>query len=261
MGDPRTSRKKYETPTHPWQGPRISDEAEIVQKFGLKNKREVWKAETFLRDLREQARNLQAMEGRGNPQAEKETDQLIARLHRLGVLAEDAGLADVLALSVEAILTRRLQTQVYLKGLASTPEQARQLITHGHVAVDGASVSVPSYKVERDEEATISYAPNSPYRDPDHPDRPRVDLATTGEATEVDVEEPEEEVPDEEVPDAEEDIQETEEPDEPEVDEEVEEPDEPEAEEAEEAGDEPDEPKAEAEEQPEADDEPEEEGD
>jgi small subunit ribosomal protein S4 len=185
MGDPRTSRKKYETPTHPWQGPRISDEAELVQKYGLKNKREVWKAETFLRDVREQARHLQAMEGRDNPQAEKEREQLLDRLHDLGILETDANLADVLALNTEAILTRRLQTQVYLNGLASTPEQGRQLIVHGHIAVDGARVTVPSYKVKREEEPTIDYAPGSPYRDPDHPDRPRVDLTSTGPAADV----------------------------------------------------------------------------
>lgn len=216
MGDPRTSTKKYDTPTHPWQGPRISDEAELVQKYGLKNKREVWKAETFLRDLREQARNLQAMEDRGNPQADKETEQLLDRLDRLGILGESASLADVLALNTEAILTRRLQTQVYLKGLASTPEQARQLITHGHIAVDGARVSVPSYKVERDEEPGIDYAPNSPYRDPDHPDRPRVDLTSAGPAADVDLDEDEEETPDE--PEADDDEPEADEADETEAD-------------------------------------------
>ena len=63
MGDPRFPRKKYETPSHPWEKVRIEREAELVQKYGLKNKREIWRAETFLRRIREQARNLRYTEG------------------------------------------------------------------------------------------------------------------------------------------------------------------------------------------------------
>ena len=40
MGDPKFSRKTYDTPSHPWQGERIKAEVEIVRAFGLKNKTE-----------------------------------------------------------------------------------------------------------------------------------------------------------------------------------------------------------------------------
>jgi len=46
MGKPKFSRKKYETPSHPWQEDRIKAENELVKKYGLKNKKEVWKART-----------------------------------------------------------------------------------------------------------------------------------------------------------------------------------------------------------------------
>ena len=52
MGDPKFSRKSYDTPSHPWQGERIKAENEVVRQFGLKNKTEVWKADTLLRNFR-----------------------------------------------------------------------------------------------------------------------------------------------------------------------------------------------------------------
>ena len=46
MGDPRKIRKKYETPTHPWQKDRIDEEKTLTIEFGLKNKKEIWRMET-----------------------------------------------------------------------------------------------------------------------------------------------------------------------------------------------------------------------
>ena len=173
MGDPKFPRKKYETPSHPWEKVRIEREAELVQKYGLKNKREIWRAETFLRRIRQQARNLLA--AGGQEQSEKEKKLLLNRLFRLGLLPENATLDDVLSLTTENILSRRLQTLVYLKGLASTMKQARQFIVHKHIAVNGRIVNVPSYMVRRDEEDAISYAPSSPLQDEDHPMRPKAE--------------------------------------------------------------------------------------
>ena len=77
MGDPKFSRKTYDTPSHPWQGERIKAEVEVVRAFGLKNKTEVWKAETILRNLRKQSRDLQARLRTGDKQAQKEADDLM----------------------------------------------------------------------------------------------------------------------------------------------------------------------------------------
>lgn len=176
MGDPKFSRKTYDTPSHPWQGARIQAEAEIVRQFGLKNKTEVWKADTMLRNFRKQSRELQARLRSNDAQAKIEADALIARCSRMGLLPATGGdLNDVLVLKNEDILSRRLQTVVFQKGLASTPRQARQIINHGHIFVNGHKVTVPGYIVLRSEESTVEYNPVSPFTDEMHPMRAAAD--------------------------------------------------------------------------------------
>ena len=46
------------------------------------------------------------------------------------------------------LLEQRLDNMVYRLGLASTRRQARQLVNHGHITVDGKRVDIPSYHVE-----------------------------------------------------------------------------------------------------------------
>ena len=171
MGDPKFSRKTYDTPSHPWQGERIKAEVEVVRAFGLKNKTEVWKAETILRNLRKQSRDLQARLRTGDAQAKIEADALLAKCGRLGYLPVGSNLNDILALKDEDVLSRRLQTIVYEKGLASTIKQARQMITHGHIFMNGHRVTVPGYLVTRAEESSIEFNPASPFTDEMHPMR------------------------------------------------------------------------------------------
>ncbi|MCR5786268.1 MAG: 30S ribosomal protein S4 [Acholeplasmatales bacterium] len=45
------------------------------------------------------------------------------------------------------LLERRLDNVVYRLGLASTRAQARQLVNHGHVLVNGKKVDIPSYRL------------------------------------------------------------------------------------------------------------------
>ena len=175
MGDPRFNRKKYETPKHPWEAERIKEEWELQKKYGLTNKREIWKAKSLLRNFRGQARQLQAKLRYGNPQAEKEQKLLFDKLIRLGILNEaNATLDAVLSLTVEDILRKRLQTIVYLKGLARTPKQARQFIVHGHIAIGERKVTIPSYLVRKEEEDLVDYYKYSPLADEVHPMRPQV---------------------------------------------------------------------------------------
>ena len=176
MGDPKFARKHYTTPSHPWDGARISEENQIIHKYGLKNKRELWKTQTMLRNLRRQARELQARLRSDDEQAIKERDALLERLSRQGLLSGEADLNDVLALEVEALLARRLQTQIYLKGMARTVKQARQLIVHGHVAIDGRKVTVPSYIVKETEGNMIDFYASSPMTSDMHPERAAPDF-------------------------------------------------------------------------------------
>jgi len=176
MGKPKFSRKKYDTPSHPWQEQRIHSENELVRKYGLKNKKEIWKAETALRKYRGQARELLAKVDSDDSQEKKEINQLLTHLTRYNILPLNSTLDDVLALETEAILARRLQTLTYLKGLANTPKQARQLIVSGHIAIADERITIPSYRISKKEENDIGYAPDSPLNDASHPARPSTDF-------------------------------------------------------------------------------------
>jgi small subunit ribosomal protein S4 len=185
MGDPKFSRKKYDTPSHPWQAARIKEENEILKKYGLKNKTEAWKAQSYLRNLRRQARELQARLRTKDPQAEKEFKALILRVARLGLLPDNATLDDILSLNIESILGRRLQTLVYQKGLAGTLTQARQMITHGHIGVGGRKVRVPGYLVKQLESENVAYGEGSPYTSELHPMRPKLEPRPDAAPTEA----------------------------------------------------------------------------
>ncbi|MCE4627761.1 MAG: 30S ribosomal protein S4 [Desulfurococcales archaeon] len=162
MGDPRKPRKKWEGPKHPWIKERLLRENQLVGKYGLRNKKELWKAETLARKFRHRARNLLAL-----PEDEREEAQrvLLERLYQLGLVDKNAILDDILGITAEHILERRLQTIVHKKGLAKTIYQARQLIVHGHIAIGGRRVTSPGYLVTRDEEELVDYAPGSPFKE------------------------------------------------------------------------------------------------
>ena len=172
MGDPKFPSKHYDTPSHPWQKVRIEEESGLIHQYGLKNKREIWRANTKVREMRRQARKLTA--NSSDDQAQKEKNLLLAKLNRLGMLEQNSGLEDVLRMTPENVLDRRLQTQVYLQGLSSTVKQARQLIVHGHISIDGAVVRVPGILVTKLQEKNISYSPTSALNSDLHPVRPRI---------------------------------------------------------------------------------------
>ena len=46
------------------------------------------------------------------------------------------------------LLEQRLDNVVYRLGLATTRRQARQLVNHGHITVDGKRVDIPSFRVQ-----------------------------------------------------------------------------------------------------------------
>ncbi|PSP54386.1 30S ribosomal protein S4 [Halobacteriales archaeon QS_1_67_19] len=162
--------KAYETPNHPFQGERISEEHSLLDRYGLKNKEELWRAQSKLRGYRREARNILAQRAQGETRGD-EGQEFVAHLQRIGVLDEGDELGDVLLLEVTDVLERRLQTVAYRKGLGNTPDQARQFVTHGHIKVDGQRVQAPSYTVEVDEEDTVEFDENSPLADELHPER------------------------------------------------------------------------------------------
>ncbi|GGN90454.1 MULTISPECIES: 30S ribosomal protein S4 [Haloarcula] len=161
-----SNTKFYETPNHPFQGERIADESNLLGRYGLKNKEELWRAQSELRGYRREARKLL-----GQTTQTDEADEFLARLKRYGILSEQDTLDDVLSLAVTDVLERRLQTVVYRKGYANTPEQARQFIVHGHIVLGGQRVTRPSMKVEVAVEDTVGFDENSSLADELHPER------------------------------------------------------------------------------------------
>ncbi|KXB04296.1 30S ribosomal protein S4 [candidate division MSBL1 archaeon SCGC-AAA261O19] len=160
MGDPKRPRKQYSTPIRPWDRARMEKESHLINHYGLRSKKEVWKTETILRDFRRKARRLMAASG---DQAVKEAQQMIVKLQKLGLLEEGSTLVDVLNLDIENVLDRRLQSIVYDKGLARTPKQARQLVVHGHIMVGDRCVTIPSYLTSIEEEAKVDLHPSAPF--------------------------------------------------------------------------------------------------
>lgn len=168
MGDPRKNRKKYSTPPHPWQASRLKEEGALVEKFGLKNKKEVRKTVSKIKRFKSIAKSLIAGT---TEQSQREKKQLITRLIKLNLVNENGTLDDVLGLSIESIFERRLQTLVFRKGLGRSIEQARQFIIHGHISINSKKMTVPSYLVLKDEENKISYNLHSNLNNENHPER------------------------------------------------------------------------------------------
>ena len=145
----RYIKRKYQTPVRPWDRQRIDAERETLKSFGLKNKKELWRTEGTIRKYRRLARALAAKHD------SKQEKLIIDKLIELGVLDEGAGLDDILSMSTQRFLDRRLQTVLKNKGLANTVKHARQMIVHGHVKISDRKVIYPSYIVSRGEEGKI----------------------------------------------------------------------------------------------------------
>ena len=152
MGDPKLSRRVWKKPKRPLNYDLMMDELKILGTFGLKTKRELWKANTELSRLRLQARSLLALRQEDREQKEP---ILINSLSKIGLVDKNLTLDDVLNLQVADLLSRRLQTIVQRKLYFKTPYQARQAIVHGHIMIGERVVTIPSYTVKIDEEPKI----------------------------------------------------------------------------------------------------------
>lgn len=154
----RKIKKKFKKPIKPWDKERMGKESILLKTFGLRRKHEIWKAESILRSFRRRARDLAARRDKTQERI------LLDKLYKMGLLGKNADLDDVLSLTGENLLERRLQTIVFKKKIANTPKQARQLITHGHIAIEGRRTIYPSFSVTRELENKISYYENSPIK-------------------------------------------------------------------------------------------------
>ena len=104
MGDPKFSNKTYSTPRHPWEKERIDAEREILIRYGLKNKRELWKGMAMLDSMRTQARQLQAKIRTNDPASMKQLNALTTRLERYNISKNTGSLDDILSLNLDNVL-------------------------------------------------------------------------------------------------------------------------------------------------------------
>jgi len=158
MGDPKYPRKVWRKPKRPLNYELKMEELQTLGTFGLRTKRELWKAHTELSRVRKQARSLLALTQK--IRAEKEPI-LLKSLARIGLISNDATLDDVLNLKPTDLLARRLQTIVSNKLGFKTPYQARQAVIHGHIMVGDRKIDIPSYTVKVAEEDSVHFTPES----------------------------------------------------------------------------------------------------
>ena len=168
MGAPKKQRKKYSTASHPWQKERIEEESVLLKEYGLKNKTEIYKMKSILKGFADQAKNLITSKTK---QAEKERIALLNKLSNLGLITKTGNVDDVLDLSINDIMDRRLQTLIYKKAMARSIRQARQFIVHEHIILGNKKITNPSYLVPVGDEQSINFVTNSKLSDSEHPER------------------------------------------------------------------------------------------
>ena len=198
MGDTKNFRRVWKKPKRPLNFDLKMDELKILGTFGLKTKRELWKARTELSRVRNQARSLLAL--RQDVREQKEPI-LMNSLSKVGYVQSDATLDDVLNLEINDLLGRRLQTIVQKKFYFKTPYQARQAVSHGHVLIGDKIVNIPSYLVNVDEEEKVKLTSESvfneilpkPESDLGSPETENIEIPTEAPAEEVKTEAPAEE--------------------------------------------------------------------
>ena len=140
-------KNKFVKPRKMFEKERIQEENKLVEKYGLKNKKEVWKALARINYFRSRAKSLVNAH-------EDEKEVFFNKLKKIGLNVNSIG--DVLALEKEDVLKRRLPTVVASKKLSTTVRQARQMVVHKKILVDGNIVNIPSYIVTVDEEKKIA---------------------------------------------------------------------------------------------------------
>lgn len=183
MGDPKRQVNKYSGPRHPWERARIDEEKVLSRDYGLKNKKEIWKESSAIKNIKKQVVMLNSIVGE---KADQQKAEMLKKLIELNLLNEGQTLDDALNLTTQNIMERRLQTQVVRQNFARTMKQARQFITHGHVKVNGKKITSPGYIVNKEEQFKIEFVGISKLADPEHPERkvPEKEVSVVEEAKE-----------------------------------------------------------------------------
>lgn len=143
--------KLFSRPKKKYELLRIKEENVLMEKYGLKNKREIWKSLAKVTYFRHRAKDLAR-------KSNEEQQVFFNKLNAIGLKV--SSISDVLALTLESLLERRLPTVVARKGFASTPQQARQMVVHKKVMIENKVNNTPSYIVPVALESHISVRHN-----------------------------------------------------------------------------------------------------
>ena len=146
-------KRLFNKPKKAFESFRIKEENELVKKYGLKNKKEIWKTLARVNYFRKRAMTLANA-------SKEEQEVLFGKLIGLGLKVKNT--ADVLDLKAEDLMERRLPTVLFKKKMAKTTKQARQLVVHKKVLINGNAVNTPSYLVSLAEEDVISLKEQKP---------------------------------------------------------------------------------------------------
>jgi len=160
----RNRSRTSKTPLNPFEKERLDAELEIVGKYGLKNKREVWRIQLALAKMRKAARELLTLDEK-DPRRLFEGEAILRRCFRFGLLNENENKLDyVLGLTPAKFMERRLQTIILRNNFeARSMHHARVLIRQRHIKVGKQLVNIPSFLVRVDREKQIDFANTSPF--------------------------------------------------------------------------------------------------
>ena len=90
----RRQKKIWAQPLRLYDKERIDEENAFMEKYGLKNKREIWKIEFSIKRLRNQAKGLITAK-------QEDQDAFIGRLAKKGLIKSNAKIDDVLSLNIK----------------------------------------------------------------------------------------------------------------------------------------------------------------
>lgn len=167
MGIAKKQRKKRVFHKKRWDKVTIEEDKKLVKEYAMKNKKEIRKFELYLKNIKEQAKEFNRHRITGLPQEAKD---FINRQYLMGFLTTpEAELDDVLSISLRDLLDRRLSSIVYKKKMAQSPQQARQLIVHGHVEYNGQKITSPNILIPLEKEEQIDFFQKSPLASEEHP--------------------------------------------------------------------------------------------
>ena len=155
--------KTSATPRKPFDKDRLLAELKIVGRYGLRNKREMWRVQLTLAKLRKAARELLTLD-ETDPRRIFEGNALIRRIVRLGLLKDNQRQLDyVLGLTIDQFMERRLQT-VVAQNMARSIHHARVLIRQRHIAVGKQMVDIPSFIIRVSSEPHIQHSAASVFK-------------------------------------------------------------------------------------------------